>query len=211
MACCSKGFIRFTHELFEVSFASVHWVLSTFYYFVRFAHLALRSLSRCSLLIVRFAHSLLTVSFALLTSLSSLFLALPFSSPRREKGLPPYRSVNQSWATCSGSKALPHCARMVLFIFKLAHPRADGLVLKIKSTCSDEQVLLIRVPTTGFEPARLLAPPPQDGMSTNFTTWASFCCWNQRAQRYIFYQNSFDNCLFLQKSKIPYVELQCCV
>ncbi len=28
------------------------------------------------------------------------------------------------------------------------------------------------VPTTGFEPARLLAPPPQDGMSTNFTTWA---------------------------------------
>lgn len=29
-----------------------------------------------------------------------------------------------------------------------------------------------KVPTTGFEPARLLAPPPQDGMSTNFTTWA---------------------------------------
>ncbi len=28
------------------------------------------------------------------------------------------------------------------------------------------------MPTTGFEPARLLAPPPQDGMSTNFTTWA---------------------------------------
>lgn len=30
------------------------------------------------------------------------------------------------------------------------------------------------VPTTGFEPAHLMAPPPQDGMSTNFTTWA--CC-----------------------------------
>ena len=28
------------------------------------------------------------------------------------------------------------------------------------------------VPTTGFEPAHLLAPPPQDGVSTNFTTWA---------------------------------------
>lgn len=28
------------------------------------------------------------------------------------------------------------------------------------------------VPTTGFEPAHLMAPPPQDGMSTNFTTWA---------------------------------------
>ncbi len=32
----------------------------------------------------------------------------------------------------------------------------------------------IFVPTTGFEPARLLAPPPQDGMSTNFTTCADF-------------------------------------
>ena len=31
---------------------------------------------------------------------------------------------------------------------------------------------LLFVPTTGFEPARLVAPPPQDGMSTNFTTWA---------------------------------------
>ena len=30
----------------------------------------------------------------------------------------------------------------------------------------------IFVPTTGFEPAHLLAPPPQDGVSTNFTTWA---------------------------------------
>ena len=29
------------------------------------------------------------------------------------------------------------------------------------------------VPTTGFEPAHLLAPPPQDGVSTNFTTWAA--------------------------------------
>ncbi len=24
---------------------------------------------------------------------------------------------------------------------------------------------------TGFEPARLAAPPPQDGESTNFSTW----------------------------------------
>ena len=30
------------------------------------------------------------------------------------------------------------------------------------------------VPTTGFEPAHLMAPPPQDGMSTNFTTWAEY-------------------------------------
>ena len=32
---------------------------------------------------------------------------------------------------------------------------------------------LFLVPTTGFEPAHLLAPPPQDGVSTNFTTWAA--------------------------------------
>ena len=31
-----------------------------------------------------------------------------------------------------------------------------------------------KVPTTGFEPAHQMAPPPQDGMSTNFTTWALF-------------------------------------
>ena len=30
------------------------------------------------------------------------------------------------------------------------------------------------MPTTGFEPAHQMAPPPQDGMSTNFTTWALF-------------------------------------
>ena len=28
------------------------------------------------------------------------------------------------------------------------------------------------VPRTGFEPAHLAAPPPEDGASTNFATWA---------------------------------------
>jgi hypothetical protein len=28
------------------------------------------------------------------------------------------------------------------------------------------------VPMAGFEPARLASPPPQDGVSTNFTTSA---------------------------------------
>ena len=32
------------------------------------------------------------------------------------------------------------------------------------------------VPRTGFEPAHLAAPPPEDGASTNFATWASVCC-----------------------------------
>jgi hypothetical protein len=33
-----------------------------------------------------------------------------------------------------------------------------------------------RVPRAGFEPAHLSAPPPQDGVSTSFTTWAFRCC-----------------------------------
>ena len=36
----------------------------------------------------------------------------------------------------------------------------------------EERLLKKNVPTTGFEPAHLTAPPPQDGVSTNFTTWA---------------------------------------
>lgn len=31
---------------------------------------------------------------------------------------------------------------------------------------------LLKVPSTGFEPARREAPPPQDGESTNFSNWA---------------------------------------
>ena len=46
------------------------------------------------------------------------------------------------------------------------------------------------VPTTGFEPAHLLAPPPQDGVSTNFTTWAL------RTQRYAM-ALTFSNKLFV--------------
>jgi hypothetical protein len=30
------------------------------------------------------------------------------------------------------------------------------------------------VPRTGVEPAHLAAPPPEDGASTNFATWARF-------------------------------------
>ncbi len=32
--------------------------------------------------------------------------------------------------------------------------------------------MILFVPTTRFELVHLLAPPPQDGVSTNFTTWA---------------------------------------
>ncbi len=34
------------------------------------------------------------------------------------------------------------------------------------------------VPSTGFEPASLATPPPQDGVSTNFTNWA-YCLRSQ--------------------------------
>lgn len=47
--------------------------------------------------------------------------------------------------------------------------------IKPKKPCKHfvNMVLILNfVPTTGFEPAHLMAPPPQDGMSTNFTTWA---------------------------------------
>lgn len=37
---------------------------------------------------------------------------------------------------------------------------------------SDSVSHSVFVRTTGFEPAHLMAPPPQDGMSTNFTTCA---------------------------------------
>ena len=33
-------------------------------------------------------------------------------------------------------------------------------------------VIPVLVPMAGFEPARLASPPPQDGVSTNFTTSA---------------------------------------
>jgi hypothetical protein len=49
----------------------------------------------------------------------------------------------------------------------------------------NNSLALIIVPTTGFEPAHLLAPPPQDGVSTNFTTWAQ--CVSK--------DNSFDKLL----------------
>lgn len=35
-------------------------------------------------------------------------------------------------------------------------------------------LFLYLVPMAGFEPARLASPPPQDGVSTNFTTSAKF-------------------------------------
>lgn len=44
-------------------------------------------------------------------------------------------------------------------------------VLKAKKLSGTESFLLLNVPRTRFELASLAAPPPQDGMSTNFTTW----------------------------------------
>ncbi len=42
-------------------------------------------------------------------------------------------------------------------------------------TCA-AQLFAFLVPSTGFEPARLAAPPPQDGESTNFSNWAFVFC-----------------------------------
>ncbi len=40
------------------------------------------------------------------------------------------------------------------------------------------------VPRTGFEPAHLAAPPPEDGASTNFATWAPEREGKYRAKKY---------------------------
>ncbi len=59
----------------------------------------------------------------------------------------------------------------------------------------------IRVPTTGFEPAHLMAPPPQDGMSTNFTTWAEFSPCEFRAKIILFRNEKAVLIDVLQKSQ----------
>jgi hypothetical protein len=43
-----------------------------------------------------------------------------------------------------------------------------------KNTNKNKKILKtkdLKVTTMGFEPIRLAAPPPQDGESTNFSTW----------------------------------------
>ena len=41
-----------------------------------------------------------------------------------------------------------------------------------KADPSKNRLQFNKVPRTGFEPAHLAAPPPEDGASTNFATWA---------------------------------------
>jgi hypothetical protein len=81
--------------------------------------------------IVRFAHEYRSLcsctSFALL--MNEFY---SFDHCSKIDGLPPYRSVNQSWATCSGSKALPRCARTVLFYFSPRSSASGWTRCKIK-------------------------------------------------------------------------------
>ena len=48
------------------------------------------------------------------------------------------------------------------------------------SLCSSA---LFFVPRTGFEPAHLAAPPPEDGASTNFATWAGPQIYRQTLEK----------------------------
>ena len=65
------------------------------------------------------------------------------------------------------------CALRARLRFNLFLVQTESLTrFKLKTHLSYRTSALIRVRTTGFEPAHLMAPPPQDGMSTNFTTWA---------------------------------------
>jgi site-specific DNA recombinase len=51
-----------------------------------------------------------------------------------------------------------------------------GFGKKNKKTSGGDPPMSSQVRTRGFEPPHLMAPPPQDGMSTNFTTCANNCC-----------------------------------
>lgn len=44
---------------------------------------------------------------------------------------------------------------------------------KMRSVIFNLLLILFFVPKTGLEPAHLAAPPPEDGASTNFATWAA--------------------------------------
>ena len=50
--------------------------------------------------------------------------------------------------------------------------KAQGLVALGLTLLLSTSLHLHLVPMAGFEPARLASPPPQDGVSTNFTTSA---------------------------------------
>lgn len=61
---------------------------------------------------------------------------------------------------------------MVIFLdfFQKRKSNAKLCLLHIKGKTALIGRFFTIVPTTGFEPARLAAPPPQDGESTNFST-----------------------------------------
>ncbi len=46
-----------------------------------------------------------------------------------------------------------------------------ALEIKKGTNLNHSDLSLFKVTTMGFEPIRLAAPPPQDGESTNFSTW----------------------------------------
>ena len=52
--------------------------------------------------------------------------------------------------------------------------RFELMTARLRIGCSTTELLwqVLRVPWSGLEPLCLTAPPPQDGVSTNFTTRA---------------------------------------
>ncbi len=60
----------------------------------------------------------------------------------------------------------------VNFIFNEIPLLVSHLAEKEKGDSSKNRLKSTYVPRTGFEPAHLAAPPPEDGASTNFATWA---------------------------------------
>ena len=71
--------------------------------------------------------------------------------------------------------AVNGCYRTSTDIKKAQHLKWRGLSGLLRTS-----LYLCLVPMAGLEPARLASPPPQDGVSTNFTTSAFLFMESQR-------------------------------
>ncbi len=91
---------------------------------------------------------------------------VPFRKRQRPVGMPTGRCIRCEWTTAM--RTSPQSHRWELNPRPLDY-ESSALPL---SYCGD----LLLMPWRGFEPRRLAAPPPQDGVSTSFTTRATQNC-----------------------------------
>ena len=108
-----------------------------------------------------------------------------------EKGLQMAQNLSQLWALADfvGKQRLQYLIfpEVILYskenealrtqrinaLFEAIGPLKQDYEENKKGNSEKNCLLSYSVPRTGFEPAHLAAPPPEDGASTNFATWAS--------------------------------------